>query len=71
MTDGLHFVLVHMILQLERQNLTDVLLVNSLYIFFTQFVKVIPLIVAAQVIIQFAKQDRAAHVGVVCERRPL
>ena len=42
--------------------------VNSLYVFFTQFVKVLPLFVALQVTVEFAKQDRAAHVGVVCKR---
>lgn len=40
---------------------------DLLDIFLAQFVKVLPLSVTFEVLIQLAKQHRAAHVCVVCE----
>lgn len=55
--------------RLENQDRTKT--EHSLDIFLAEFIEVLPLGITLQVIIEFAEEHRAAHVGVVCERRSL
>lgn len=53
--------------RLENQDRTK----HSLDIFLAEFIEVLPLSITLQVIVEFAEEHRAAHVGVVCEGRSL